>query len=290
LFKAGVNPAKVYFRRGEKMGGWFETVAVLLIIVFAAFIGRWFSRLKTPHWSWGYAIALSLIAFLLISAHLRIRLSLPILAWATVGRARFVIIGIAVAMGSLTLIGRITKTIERVIVLTMTLGIIIWASIMPFLVPALIKTELTNLQTRLDPDNICVQSTNYTCGPAAAVTALRRFGLPAQEGELAILSHTSPVTGTLPWDLYKAIQNRYPGAGLDCRLRRFDSVNQLRDVDATLVVVNDSFLLDHCVVVLDVGDTFITIADPAVGCYKMSHKSFKNIWRFYGITLKRNPS
>ena len=272
------------------MGGWFETALVLLTVVFAALMGRWFSRLKTPHWVMGYAISLLLIAFLLISSDLRIRLSLPVLAWATAGRARFVIIGIAVAMGACTLIGRLTKPVERVIILCMTLSIILWASIMPFLVPAIIKNELNNLQTRLDADNICVQSTDYTCGPAAAVTALRRFGLPAQEGELAILSHTSPVTGTLPWDLYKAIQNRYPSAGLDCRLRRFDSVNQLRDADATLVVVNDSLLLDHCVVVLDVGDTFVTIADPAIGRYRLSRKSFENIWRFYGITLKHNPS
>lgn len=272
------------------MGGWFETALVLLTVVFAALIGRGFSRLKTPHWGWGYVISLLLIAFLLISAHLNFRLSLPILAWATAGRARFVILGIAVTMGSLTLVGRLTKTVEKVIVIAMALCITIWASIMPFLVPALIKNELTNLQTRFNSENICVQSTDYTCGPAAAVTALRRFGLPAQEGELAILSHTSPVTGTLPWNLYKAIQNRYPGEGLDCRLRRFDSVDQLRDADATLVVINDSLLLDHCVVVLDVGDIFITIADPAIGRYKLSRKTFENIWRFYGITLKQNPS
>lgn len=272
------------------MGGWFETIAVLLIIAFAAYLGRWFSRQKTPRWCWGYAISLALIAFLLISSHLRIRFSLPIFAWATVGRARFVIIGIAVAMGAFTLVGRLSKLTERVIVLSMTLGIVLWASIMPFLAPSLIKNELTNLRTKFDSDNICLQSTDYTCGPAAAVTALRYFGLPAKEGEMAVLSHTSPITGTLPWDLCKAIQNRYPIAGLDCRLRQFDSVTQLRDADATLVVINDSFLLDHCVVVLDVGEKYVTIADPAIGRYKMTHKSFQNVWRFYGITLKYNPS
>ena len=113
------------------MGGWFETALVLLTVVFAALIGRGFSRLKTPHWGWGYVISLLLIVFLLISAHLNFRLSLPILAWATAGRARFVILGIAVTMGSFTLVGRLTKTVEKVIVLTMTLCITIWASIMP---------------------------------------------------------------------------------------------------------------------------------------------------------------
>jgi hypothetical protein len=272
------------------MGGFFETFVVLLIVASAAFLGRWFSRLKAPHWIWGYVISLSLIVFLLISSHLGIRMTLPLLAWATVGRARFVIVGIAVAIGSLTLVGRLPKPVERIIVMAMALSLILWASIMPFLVPTLIKNELTNLKTRFDVDNICVQSTDYTCGPAAAVTALRLFGLPAQEGELAVLSHTSPVTGTLPWDLYKAIQNRYSTAGIDCRLRQFDSVSQLRDADATLVVINDSFMLDHCVVVLDVGDNFVTIADPAIGMYRLPLKSFKNVWRFYGITLKRSHS
>ena len=143
------------------MGGWFETTLVLLTVIFAALIGRRFSRLKTPHWGWGYVISLLIIAFLLISAHFSFRLSLPILAWATVGRARFVILGIAVALGSYTLIGRLTKPVEKVIVIAMTLCIIIWASIMPFLVPALIKNELPNLQTRFDSDNICLISSIF---------------------------------------------------------------------------------------------------------------------------------
>jgi predicted double-glycine peptidase len=50
---------------------------------------------------------------------------------------------------------------------------------LPFLVPALIKERLSNLTTRLDSNGICYQSTDYTCGPAAAVTALRRLGLQA---------------------------------------------------------------------------------------------------------------
>jgi hypothetical protein len=33
--------------------------------------------------------------------------------------------------------------------------------------------ELAALTTRLDADGVCRQSNHYTCGPAAAVTALR---------------------------------------------------------------------------------------------------------------------
>jgi hypothetical protein len=271
-----------------KMGGWFETAGVVLIIVFGAVVGRLFSRLKNPHWGWGYFIPLLLIAFLIVANHVGLRISLPILAWASAGRARFVIIGLSVAMGSVTLIGRLKSSAEKVIVFVLMFGIVLWSSVLPFLAPTLIKGELVNLQTKINADNVCVQGTDYTCGPAAAVSALRQLGLPAQEGEIAILSHTSPVAGTLPWCLYKAIQNRYAQQGVDCQLRRFNSVGQLREADVTLAIVNDTFLLDHCVAVLEVDDETITIADPAVGRQKISHKAFESVWRFYGIALKQN--
>ena len=159
---------------------------------------------------------------------------------------------------------------------------------MPFLSPVLIRNDLNKIKTNINIDNICVQTTDYTCGPAAAVTALRHLGFSAQEGEIAILSHTSPIVGTLPWSLYKAIQNKYSAEGVECQLRHFDSIGELRGQDVTLVIVKDSFLLDHCVAVLEVGNETITIADPSLGKQKMSHKAFESVWRFYGITLKNN--
>ena len=163
----------------------------------------------------------------------------------------------------------------------------IWFSILPFLAPALLKNYLSNINTRMDLNGICYQSKNYTCGPAAAVTALRRLGLPAEEGEIAILSHTSPVTGTLPWCLYKALQDRYGADGLKCQYRRFDSASQLRNAGVILAVVKDAFLRDHCVAIIEISDHTVTIADPVSGKQSMSYGEFEKIWRFSGITLER---
>jgi predicted double-glycine peptidase len=270
------------------MGGWFETAGVVLIVVIGAITGRICSRLKYPHWGWGYFIPLSFILFLILAGHPGLKISLPILAWATAGRARFVIIGLAVTMGSVTLIGRLKYLLEKAVVCVIMLAIVAWVSVMPFAVPALIKNDLENLQTKISDDNLCFQSTNFTCGPAAAVTALRRLGLTAQEGEIAILAHTSPAIGTLPWSLYKAIKNQYNAQGIDCELRRFDSVKQLNEADATLAIVKDAFLVDHCVAVLEVDKDSVTIADPVLGRQKLSHKAFESMWRFYGITLKQH--
>jgi hypothetical protein len=249
-----------------------------------------FSRLKNPHWSWGYGIPLALIAIVLGATHFGSKTFVPVIVWLSVGRARFIIMGLAVTMGCMTLLGRLKNRTEKAVVLVLMTAVVLWGSVLPFFAPVLIRNDLANLKTKINADNICVQTTNYTCGPAAAVTALRHLGLTAQEGELAILSHTSPIVGTLPWCLYKAIQNKYEEQGIICRLRRFDSVAQLRDQDVTLVVVKDAFLLDHCVAVIEVGDKTITIADPALGRQKMTHEDFESVWRFYGITLKNASS
>jgi hypothetical protein len=193
-------------------------------------------------------------------------------------------------MGLTTPLSRLPYKFEKVAIYILMVVVVVWFSVLPFLVPALIEGYLANLTTRLDSNGICFQTTGYTCAPAAAVTALRKLGLPAQEGEIAILSHTSPVTGTLPGCLQAALQNRYGDEGLRCQYRHFDSIRQLKDAGLTLAVVKSAFLSDHCIAVLEVSDKMITIADPAGGKRLLSHKQFEEIWRFSGIVLKRDST
>jgi len=272
------------------MNPWLETTAVVILALLGIATGVVFSRLKNPYWAWGYFLPLSLIALLLAATYISTQTLIPIFAWISGGRARFIILCLAVTVGSMTLIGRLPRKLEKVIVLLLMLAVVTWSSVLPFLVPALIHNKLASLKTNFDSNNICFQSTDYTCAPAAAVTALTKLGFAAQEGQIAMLSHTSPIAGTLPWCLYKALQNEYGPAGLECKLRYFDSVSELRNGGVTLAVVRDAFLLDHCVAVLDVTDNLVTIADPVWGRKSMSHKQFEKVWRFYGIVLQRQPA
>jgi hypothetical protein len=272
------------------MVGWFELTGVIFAAISGAAVGHSFSRLKSPFWAFGYIIPLAFIFGLLIITFAGLNAINPLFAWVSAGRLRFVIIALTVTMGAMTLIGRVKNRVEKSLVFLTMLGVVGWGALMPFVMPIIIKNDLAKLPTLTDADNICFQSTPYTCGPAAAVTALGRLGIRAHEGELAILSHTSPIIGTMPWELYKAIENRYGGDGVVCRFRSFDSISQLKDADVTLAVVKDEFMLDHCVAVIDVTDKTVTIGDPVLGKIKMSYKDFQSIWRFYGIALKHNPT
>jgi len=272
------------------MNPWLETIAVSIVAVLGIFLGRAFSSLKRPFWLWGYFLALLLIAILVATRFANSLCFIPPFCWLTAGRIRFVILSLAVTIGLTTPLSRLPRRFEKVAVCILMVLVVVWFSVLPFLAPALIKDHLANLKTVVDSDGICFQTKNYTCAPAAAVTALRKLGFAADEGQIAILSHTSPIAGTLPFCLSTALQNRYGPDGLICRYRRFDSIAQLKNAGLTLAVVSDTFLSDHCVAVLEVSDKTICIADPIAGKELMTHKQFERIWRFSGITLKRDST
>ena len=274
--------------RRIEMNPWVETAGVVLVAVLGVFLGRVFSGLRKPYWLLGYFLSLALIVMLVLVRCNNALYFVRPFCWVTSGRFKFVILSLAVTTGLTILLSRLPRQCEKLLVCIIMVMVVTWFLILPFLVPALIKDHLSNIKTRLNAKGVCFQSTNYTCGPAAAVTALGKLGLSAEEGEIAILSHTSPVAGTLPACLSSALQRRYGPVGLKCQYRRFVSIEQLRNAGLTLVMVRDSFLQDHCLAVLEVSDHTITIADPLAGTKSMSHEQFEKIWRFSGIVLERD--
>ncbi|MGD8786827.1 MAG: cysteine peptidase family C39 domain-containing protein [Phycisphaerales bacterium] len=268
----------------------FETLGVVLIALLGVLLGKVFSRFRKSYWLFGYFLPLALIAVLVLVRFNNMFYFVQPFSWITTGRTKFVILSLSVTMGLSVTMSRLPRKFERLLVQVLMVIVVIWFAVLPFLVPALLKNHLLNLKTKLNSNGICFQSTDYTCGPAAAVTALRKLGLPADEGQIAVLSYTSPVTGTLPSCLSSAIQNHYGQAGLKCQFRRFDSIEQLRNAGITLAIVRETFLLDHCLAVLEVSDHTVTVADPAAGTKMMSHRQFEKIWRFSGIVLERNQA
>jgi len=271
------------------MNPWLETAGVILIALFGVFVGRVFSGFRKPYWVLGYLLPAVLIAMLALVRFNGALYFVSPFSWIMAGRVRFVVLSLAVGMGLTVPLSRLPHKFEKLIVCLLMAIFVFWFSVLPFLVPALIKESLSNLRTQYDANGICLQTTNYTCGPAAAVTALAKLGLAAEEGEIAVLSYSSPVIGTLPACLSSALENRYGSEGLSCRYRRFDSIDQLRNAGITLAVIRNAFLLDHCIAVLKVSDDAITVADPVMGERLIPYKQFEKIWRFSGIVLHRDP-
>ncbi len=269
---------------------WLEALCVILVTISGIILGRAFSRLQKPYWLIGYLLSFFFVVILVTTRYISILSFLPPFSWLATGQFRFIILTLAITMGLTSALPHLPHKFERFIVCVLMVAFVMHSSISPFIAPALLKDDLSNLKTTIDSNGICFQSRYYTCGPAAAVTALRKLGFHAQEGEIAVLARTSPIIGTLPRCLYTALQNRYAHKGLKCQYRHFDSITQLKGRGITLAVIKDAFLSDHCVAVLDVSDQMVVIADPVFGKLNMSHEQFEKIWRFSGIVLNRDTS
>lgn len=269
------------------MSPWLETIGVILLAILGAWLGRIFSRLPKPWWLLGYFIPLLIIV---LAGLPRIERGLeftPPISWLVSGRTLFAVAGMVTTMVLVTPLSRLQRKRDRQMVAGFVILFVGYASVWPFFAPVLNRRYQESIVTQIDRDGICQQSTDYNCGPAAAVTALRRLGFPAEEGQIAILAHTSTAIGTPPDVLSRALQKQYGSSGLKCEYRQFKSVADLKNGGITLVVINFSLFLDHYLTVLKVTDDLVIVGDPSRGLRAYTHADFSKKWRFIGVVLKR---
>ncbi len=269
------------------MSPWLESLAAALLAVAGFFLGQWFSRRPKPWWLAGYFIPLGLMISYGLARRFPPLSFEPPLSWMMMGRNQYAVIGFIIAMVLSTLLSRLPRRPDRNAVCVFIIVGVMHSAVWPFLAPAFNRRHLEGLKTRIDGDGICLQSNDYNCGPASAVTALRRLGLPAEEGQLAILAHTSTATGTPPDILARALSEHYGPDGVRAEYRPFRNVEELRAAGLTLALVKFSFTLDHWVTVLEVTATDVVVGDPLAGLIRESHADFRARWRFVGVVVKR---
>ena len=270
------------------MNLWLEIFFVILSATSGFVFGLLFSRFPKFLWLLGYFIPLALILFYGVGIRFPSLLSsVPAVSWLLIGRKKFAVLGFAAAMILATPLSRLPQKRDRTVIIIFIVAIIFGSSIWPFLTPMFNRSQLARLHTRINADGVCLQNTEYTCGPAAAVTALRRLGLPAEEGEIALLSQTSSFTGTPPDLLAEALQQKYGRDDLIVNYRFFKNLDELRQAGLTLAVVKFSFMVDHYVTVLKVTDSAVIVGDPLNGLETIPRDEFREQWRFCGIVLQK---
>ncbi len=205
--------------------------------------------------------------------------------WIMASRMELVILAFLTTFTLTITVSRLAAKRLRILV-DFLKWLIVFYCCLPFLMPALHYANHRGIKTLINKKGICIQSNDYTCGPAAAVTALRRLGVPAEEGELAILAHTTRIIGTEPDSLCSAISERYHADGIQCNYRSYRSISDLKQLPV-IAMVKYSFLLNHYVTVLAVTDTTIEVGDPLEGKRVLSHGKFNEMWRNVGIVIEK---
>lgn len=267
-----------------------QAVLVLLWAALGAWAGFRVAAMGRIAWIGGYVVALGYF-LLKATAQFDHRLDfVPPLAWINHGWGPEWTRAALGAFLPATLIPKVGRTRERAALAGLSLFMLMVVSVWPAMAPALNRGALARLATEIDADGICRQRTTYTCGPAAAVTALRRLGLSANEGPLAIACQTTEATGTPPYRLAETLDHRYCDSGLKATFRHFPDLEALPRDGETIALMKFGPLLDHYVAILDVTFASITVGDPLLGRRELTRAEFDRQWRHVGIVLQRHSS
>ena len=267
---------------------WAQAAGVLALGAAGVGAGLWLAKRR---WWPAACFAATALVFAFGAARWEPRLELvPPFAWVMKGRMEYALLAPAAAVALVPPTMRLRLARQRVLVGVFFAIVACNYSLMPFLWPALARPRLSGLTTQLDRDDVCRQTTSYTCGPAAAVTALRALGIEAEESELSLAMYTSPALGTPADVLADTLQERYGPLGVTCEYRWFDSVDDLPRNTPVLAVVKYSFMVDHFVTVLGVEKGRVVVGDPAAGKVVYTREQFDRRWRSKGVVLRRQIS
>lgn len=262
-----------------------ETVGIIVLALFGAFSGTLFGKRKAPWWLLGYILPLIIVTSIALARLVPKLEFMPFFQRLMAGRMEFAMLGFAVPMLFGALIGKLRRKSERILVWVLVFVAVVISSVLPFLLPVFYRTSLKNIDTIIDPDGVCIQSNSYNCGPASAVTALYSRGVETDEGDLAILAYTTPVTGTASDILCDAINKGFSKDGVHAKYRMFENVEELDGLEPVVAVIRYSLLVDHFITVLDVTDSEVIIGDPLIGKCSLSIEDFYLKWRRTGIRI-----
>jgi len=262
-----------------------ETTAMILAALGGACIGRITSGMRR-FWIPGFLVPMLVLASVLL------RWCLPSLEFIRpfdlifAGRNEFTFTAIACTTILSALTARLTDRRQKKLLGFLIIALTAYFSI-PFVMPAVTYSSFAKQRSIISRDTVnCKQSTDYTCGPAAMTTALRKLGLKAEEGELAILSRSTWMFGTPGDMLARAVNRRYGRLGYRAEYRRFSDPAEISKHLPLVAKIRFSALDDHYVCILSMNKSTVTIADPSNGISDIPLRQFLHDWRWCGISVR----
>jgi hypothetical protein len=155
-------------------------------------------------------------------------------------------------------------------------------TLVPYLKPLLVPLSADEFKDQWHGD-VCLQSTDSTCGPASVATILRHFGVHTTEQTIA-RSAFSYEGGTEAWYLARYVRC----CGLSAHF--FFGPTFSPEAGQPALVGGRIGHAGHFIAVLEVHDDQVTVADPLSGEMRLTLTEFKHLYEFTGfhMVVQRN--
>lgn len=275
-------------------------IAAMLILGLGCFHTTRRMATGWPRWT---NDALALLAVLLILAYVRswwndprLTLILPYSNLIIIGNWFLPLIGV---LAGLTWARLVERRSRRWVAIVLLFGAGTYSTLSPVLGQ---PPRCTNQWE----GNLCLQSTNSTCSPAAAATLLRHYGISASEQEMAELCLTRQ--GTTWLGLYRGLKLKTAGTPWDVEMIDVESASPEKLPRGPVILCamldrdNEAAVdyegewgwipgVPHTVVYTDrMRNGTYRIVDPYVGIEHWSRDDMTVLWKGQGIQLVRRTS
>jgi hypothetical protein len=150
----------------------------------------------------------------------------------------------------------------------------------PYLKQIFLRPDWNNFKDRWS-ENVCLQSSESSCGPASAASLLRFFGKPASEKQIAQDSFTSR-RGTENWYLIRSIRRH----GVDAKYL----INQPGDLNLPFpaivgVRLGNKSGAGHYIAILGKNGNDFVIGDPLNGREELNARALLERYFFTGFSI-----
>jgi predicted double-glycine peptidase len=137
-------------------------------------------------------------------------------------------------------------------------------------------------------DNVCMQTSGYTCGAASMVTLLNNINIKSTEGEMAELSGTIPYKGVSNFQVLHGMNMKFKKAKQPyaTELKVYSDEDLTKIQTPFLVTLKHAFFCDHMVCVLEISDKEVLLGDPLTGRRTITHQEFLNKWKNVIVEIK----
>lgn len=157
-------------------------------------------------------------------------------------------------------------------------GLLVVSASLPLFQTA--RFDASDFEGSVGPDGVCLQSSDYTCGAAAAATLLATYGVEADEAEMAERCWTNSMTGTDEFCVARGLRQKLEGSGREVRLISADwEALQARGQRPAMATIRYSTFVDHWVVIFGTEGETVLVGDPLVGRRRIGKKKFLQLWR-----------
>lgn len=133
--------------------------------------------------------------------------------------------------------------------------------------------DAPTLYGRVRADGLCLQTSGYSCAPAAAAMYLDRLGVPATEEEMASLCVTRR-DGTTDAGIARGLRRKLPGRDVRVEALRYEDLRA-----PALVSILLPGRIGHAVLVERIDSESVTLADPGHGRWRTSRADFEARWQ-----------